>query len=99
MGMVVYTQRQTGEQVQADFPLHPSLVNFTRADGSTGQAFREQFDRDYGQKLPDLPKPNTALIPEGEHDPAVLAPQPYEAPTLTKLEPSSTLPRRTSLGS
>lgn len=77
MGLVRYTSRKTGEELEADFPLHPSLVNATKADGSTVQFMRDKWDEEFSQQLPELPKADPATIPGG--------PLPYEAPTLTPI--------------
>jgi hypothetical protein len=77
MGLVIYVSRRTGEELQADFPLHPTLVNATRPDGSNVQMMRDVWDQEWSQKLPDLPKVDGAQIPGG--------PPVYEPPTLTPI--------------
>lgn len=79
MGMVSYISRHTGTEVQADFPLHPSLVNATRADGSMQQFQRAAFDAEFQQQLPELPK---VAMPR----------QPYEPPAVIKLEDLAHVP-------
>jgi hypothetical protein len=56
MGLVIYVSRRTGEELQADFPLHPALVLATRPDGSQVQMMRDVWDQEWSQKVPDLPK-------------------------------------------
>jgi hypothetical protein len=55
MGMVSFISRKTGQELQADFPLHPSLVTGTKPDGSTVQLFRSDWDAEFEQQLPTLP--------------------------------------------
>ncbi len=66
MGVVKYFSRRSGQELQAEFPLHPLLINATRADGSTAQFSRADFDAEFSQQLPDLPK---VIIP---HDPSTV---------------------------
>jgi hypothetical protein len=72
MGLLNFRNRQTGEIVQAEFPLHPGLVAIKSSDGQTdlGQLFRPDFDKLYEQQLPDLPAVNPANI-DREAKPAV----------------------------
>lgn len=75
MGLARYTSRKTGEELEADFPLHPSLINATKADGSTVQFMRDKWDEEFSQQLPELPKVDPSTIPG--------APPPYEPPKVT----------------
>ena len=68
--MVCFVNKK-GEEVEADFPLHPTLINVTRADGASEQYFRDDFDAEFVQKIPALPAIDPTLIP------------PYEPPTVT----------------
>ena len=78
MGMVTWVNRETGEKVHADFPLHPMLVNATRPDGTGLQVMRDDWDRTYVQQLPELPAVDFAGITDNETTP-------YEAPNLIRL--------------
>lgn len=95
MGLVQYVSRKTGDEVQADFPLHPELIKATRADGSEFQIFRREWDAEYFQQLPELPKIDVNAIPlqpEPSAGDQLPAEQPYAAPSLVKLSSPSPLP-------
>jgi outer membrane biosynthesis protein TonB len=91
MGMVKFRNRRTGQEVEAEFPLHPMLVNATAADGSALQVMRPDWDRDYAQELPVLPAIDPNSIPTGEG--RLPRAHEYEAPTLVQLAKPETVPQ------
>ncbi len=88
MGLVRFTSRRTGEELEAEFPLHPGLVNATRADGSTVQLMRDVWDQEYTQKLPELPAVSADNIPPDREQTT----QPYEAPQVIQLAKPEKVP-------
>lgn len=50
-----FRNMQSGQLVEATFPLHPMLVEFAAADGTTGQMETATFTSTHVQQLPELP--------------------------------------------
>ncbi len=63
MGLVQFKNHSTGEIVEAEFPLPDELVAYTNEEGEEKHAARADFLAQFAQLLPDLPKPQTSVVP------------------------------------
>lgn len=60
MNTIKYRSRATNELVDVEMPIHESVVNFTKSDGSKHQLMRSLFDGQYFST--ELPKANADAL-------------------------------------
>lgn len=89
MGLVNYKSNKTGEVVQVDFPLHSKLLELIHADGSTTQAFSNDFATEWVQQAPELtPIDGSKLEQLADPSHAVVLAPPSSAPAAAKPVPA-----------